>query len=71
MTSDQDNEITEALDMILTSTDKTGLIHESVNVYPSLNNDQLYTRSWFSWANGLFGQAVLKIMEERPHLLVH
>ncbi|KAI7895522.1 uncharacterized protein EV154DRAFT_536094 [Mucor mucedo] len=70
LTSDQDEEITQALNIIMSSTDKTGLIHESVNVYPSQNADQSYTRSWFSWANGLFGQAVLKIMEERPHLLI-
>lgn len=68
LTSDHDEEISQSLDIILSSTDKTGLIHESVNVYQ--NGYQAYTRPWFSWANGLFGQAILKIMNERPHLLV-
>ncbi|RCI02064.1 hypothetical protein CU098_012066 [Rhizopus stolonifer] len=70
LTSSDDNEIKQALEIILNSTDKTGLIHESVNVYHN-NDNNGYTRSWFSWANGLFGQAILKIMKERPHLLIN
>lgn len=73
MTSSDDDEIKQALDIILDSTDKTGLIHESVNVHSKSGGDQNrgYTRSWFSWANALFGQAILKIMDEKPHLLVN
>ncbi|KAG2214619.1 hypothetical protein INT46_008164 [Mucor plumbeus] len=71
LTSSDDNEIKEALDIILRSTDNTGLIHESFNVYHKSggDNNSGYTRSWFSWANGLFGQAIMKIMNERPHLI--
>lgn len=71
LTSSDDNEIKEALDIILHSTDKTGLIHESFNVYDKKDpGKDMYTRSWFAWANGLFGQAILKIAKERPHLIM-
>lgn len=55
----------------MSSTDHTGLIHESINVYAAEGGDDNkgYTRSWFAWANGLFGQAILKIARERPHLI--
>ncbi|KAI8376448.1 DUF1237 domain-containing protein [Radiomyces spectabilis] len=66
LTSTNDTEIIEALKIILHSTDDTGLIHESFNVF---DDDNPYTRSWFGWANGLFGQAILKIYNERPHIL--
>ncbi|CDS06526.1 hypothetical protein LRAMOSA09054 [Lichtheimia ramosa] len=71
LTSSDDNEIKEALDIILHSTDKTGLVHESFNVYDKKDpGKDMYTRSWFAWANGLFGQAILKIAKERPHLIM-
>ncbi|KAI9484229.1 MAG: meiotically up-regulated gene 157 protein [Benjaminiella poitrasii] len=71
LTSSDDKEIEQALDVIVASTDNTGLIHESINVYRQGggDNNRGYTRSWFSWANGLFGQAILKVMNDRPHLL--
>ncbi|KAI9498563.1 hypothetical protein BDB00DRAFT_391020 [Zychaea mexicana] len=67
LTSTNDTEIVEALGIILRSTDGTGLIHESVNVHDDGKNK--YTRPWFAWVNGLFGQAILKLAKERPHLL--
>ncbi|KAI8975264.1 hypothetical protein BDF20DRAFT_906690 [Mycotypha africana] len=71
ITSDDDQEIMESLNIILNSTDNTGLIHESIHVFEKAGGDDNvgYTRSWFAWANGLFGQAILKIMSEKPHLL--
>ncbi|KAI9309280.1 hypothetical protein BJ944DRAFT_276014 [Cunninghamella echinulata] len=66
LTSNDDEEIKESLNSILKSTDGTGLIHESVNVYDDNNP---YTRPWFAWANGLFGQAILKLYKEKPNLL--
>jgi hypothetical protein len=43
MTSDDDKEITECINMVL-SASGLGLVHESINV----NMIQDYTRSWFA-----------------------
>jgi meiotically up-regulated gene 157 (Mug157) protein len=52
---------------VLGSTAGTGVVHESVDAW----NEQAWTRSWFGWANGLFGELVLRIAgdEERRGVL--
>jgi meiotically up-regulated gene 157 (Mug157) protein len=43
----------------------TGFIHESFDQ----DDPAKFTRDWFAWANGLFGELVLKLAAHRPHLL--
>ena len=46
-------------------TSPLGLIHESVHT----SDEARYTRSWFAWANGLFGQMVLDLAQRKPDVL--
>lgn len=55
----------DELRTILSTTGGLGLIHESVESH----NEKDYTRSWFGWANGMFGQMILDIEARMPQLL--
>ncbi|KAG2186485.1 hypothetical protein INT44_002707 [Umbelopsis vinacea] len=59
------DEVLDALEMLKRTTAGTGLMHESVNK----NNATEFTRSWFSWANGLFGETILEVLEEWPEVI--
>ena len=65
MTSNNDNEIKKCLKMLLNTHDNTGFMHEAFHK----DNQSDFNRSWFAWANTLFGELIIKLYNERPHLL--
>jgi len=65
LTSHDDREILFCLKMLKTTHAGTGFMHESFD----RDDARKFTRSWFAWANTLFGELVLKIHSERPRLL--
>lgn len=65
LTSTKDSEIKECIKMLKATHGDTGFMHESFNK----NNPKDYSRSWFAWANTLFGELLWKTYQERPELL--
>jgi len=65
MTSNSDAEIRRSLEMIKTSSAGTGFIHESY----FKDDPKRFTRSWFAWANTLFGELVATLAVKKPTLL--
>ncbi|KAI0202939.1 glycoside hydrolase family 125 protein [Astrocystis sublimbata] len=65
MTSDDDREILDSIFEVLQSTDRYGLIHESVNSFDASQ----WTRSWFGWGNAVFGQMIMELADRKPELL--
>ncbi|KAI5464686.1 hypothetical protein BGZ63DRAFT_378366 [Mariannaea sp. PMI_226] len=65
MTSNDDEEIVDGIRQLLGSTSGLGLIHETVNSH----NEKKWTRSWFAWANGLFGQMIIDLKKRKPELI--
>jgi meiotically up-regulated gene 157 (Mug157) protein len=65
LTSDSDSEISHAITMLKAASAGTGFMHESF----AANDPATYTRSWFAWANTLFGELIGKTVKTRPELL--
>ena len=59
-TSQDDNEIRDCVKMLLDTDAETGFIHESFNVADATD----FTRPWFAWQNTLFGELILKLVNE-------
>ena len=59
-TSTNDAEIAACLQMLVDTDNGTGFIHESFNKDDAFN----YTRSWFAWQNSLFGELILKLIDD-------
>ncbi len=65
LTSSSDEEISSCLKTLIRTNAGTGFIHESFDK----DNPKKFTRKWFAWANTLFGELIIKLYEERQHLL--
>lgn len=65
MTSEDDQEILQCLRWLRDTTAGTGFIHESFDK----DDPSHFTRSWFAWANTLFGELILTLMDKKPALL--
>jgi uncharacterized protein len=65
LTSTDDGEIRACLETLRKTHAGTGFMHEAFHK----DDPAKFTRSWFAWANTIFGELVLKTFQERPHLL--
>jgi len=65
LTSEDDSEISKCLKMLKATHADTGFMHESFHKDDAAD----FSRSWFAWANTLFGEFVIKVYHERPWIL--
>lgn len=60
MTSTDDEEIRKCVKMLRDTDGETGFMHESFHK----DNAAKFTRKWFAWANTLFGELIVKLVDE-------
>ena len=65
LTSSSDAEIRSCLQMLIKTHGDTGFMHESFHKDDPKN----FTRSWFAWANTIFGEFVMQVYNKKPQLL--
>ena len=59
-TSQNDAEIKECIEMLMRTDAGTGFMHESFDV----NDPDHFTRPWFAWQNTLFGELIIKLIDD-------
>ncbi len=59
-TSNNDTEIKECVEMLMKTDAGTGFMHESFNK----DDDSKFTREWFAWQNTLFGELIIKLIDD-------
>lgn len=59
-TSTDDAEIKQCIETLMTTHNGTGFMHESFHK----DNPSNYTRDWFAWQNTLFGELILKLVND-------
>lgn len=64
-TTEDDEEIKYCIKMLKETHAGSGFIHETFHKDDPKN----FTRSWFSWANTLFGELIFTLYKTKPHLL--
>jgi meiotically up-regulated gene 157 (Mug157) protein len=65
LTSNDDTEIISCLETLRKTHSGTCFLHESVNI----DDPKRFTRPWFSWANSLFGELILRLEKDKPDVL--
>jgi meiotically up-regulated gene 157 (Mug157) protein len=65
LTSTDDQEVRQVLQTLQKTHAGTGFMHEAFHK----DDPSKFTRSWFAWANTIFGELVLKTYKERPAVL--
>ncbi len=65
LTSIDDREILYCLRVLKNTHAGTGFMHEAFDK----DDPKKFTRSWFAWANTMFGELIVTLYERRPHLL--
>ena len=65
LTSSRDAEIKDCIRMLKATHADTGFMHESFHK----DDPKKFTRSWFAWANTIFGEFLWKVYKEKPQLL--
>lgn len=65
MTSSDSDEIRQCLHWLRTTDAGTGFMHEAFDK----DHPEHFTRSWFAWANSLFGEMILTLDKHHPSLL--
>ena len=59
-TSQCDEEIKGCIEMLMTTDADTGFMHESFHK----DDPKVFTRSWFAWQNTLFGELIIKLVND-------
>lgn len=65
MSSADDATILKCLTTLKATHAETGFMHEAFHK----DDPSKYTRDWFAWANGLFGELIIHVAATRPRLL--
>ena len=59
-TSQDDAEIKQCVEMLMTTDAGTGFMHESFHK----DDANKFTREWFAWQNTLFGELIIKLVND-------
>lgn len=65
ITTTSDAEIKKCIGWLKATHGDTGFMHEAFHK----DDAKKFTRSWFAWANTIFGEFLWKVYKEKPHLL--
>jgi meiotically up-regulated gene 157 (Mug157) protein len=65
LTSTDEAEIKACLAELRAAAAPRGFMNESVGK----DDAAIFTRSWFAWANSLFGELILTLLAEKPALM--